>query len=176
MTDFRSIPDETKWKLCAQCAARIPLLYEHVFRPVVGDAYDEREQQVWMELSDLAFDIARLLQLPVKNAREIAESLRIVNAVLFGPGFKEEIIDVGDDGAVLVHRRCPFLRQGMASGSGGDGMFQRCMAFTLTSQNKFNPNYESRFVRAMCAGDRQCEIRIEVKTGGKRPEEERKQP
>lgn len=170
LTDLRSIPDETKWKLAAQCAARIPLLYEHVFRPVIGDAYDAHEQQVWTELADLAFDIARLLQLPVGNSREIAESLQIVRAILFGPEYKEEIIEVGEDGVVIVHRRCPFLLQGGVAGTADDGMFQRCMAFTLTSQNRFNPKYESRFVRAMCAGDRQCEIKIAVK------KEEKKNP
>ncbi|HPD75234.1 MAG TPA: hypothetical protein PKZ65_04165 [Methanoregulaceae archaeon] len=163
MTDLRSIPDDVKWKLSAQCAARIPLLYEHVFRPVVGETYDGHEQQVFTELADLAFDIAALLQLPMNNAHEIAESLHIVNAILFGPEYKEEIIEVGEDGAVIVHRRCPFLQQTGGTGAGSDGMFQRCMAFTLTSQNRFNPKYESRFVRAMCAGDRQCEIKIQVR-------------
>ena len=163
LTDLRSIPDETRWKLAAQCAARIPILYERILRPVVGDSYHEYEQRVWMELADLALDIGRHLQLPGKNARQIAESLRTVNTILFGPDFKEEIIEVGEDGAVLVHRRCPFLLQTGGTGAASDGMFQRCMAFTLTSQNRFNPKYEARFVRAMCAGDRQCEIKIQVR-------------
>ena len=168
--DLKTIPDDVKWKLAAQCAARIPLLYEHIFRPVVGNSYDGHEQQVFTELADLALDIAGFLQLPLKNAREIAESLSTVNGILFGPDYKEEIIDIGEDGAVIIHHRCPFLLQTGVTGVESDGMFQRCMAFTLTSQSRFNPKYESRFVRAMCAGDRQCEIKIQAR------EEEKKSP
>ena len=169
--DLRTVPDETKWKFSAQCAARLPSLYEQIFRPLVGEAYDEHEQEVWIKLADLAFEIARTLQLPIRNAREIAESLRIVNAILFGPDFKEEVIEVGEDGAVLVTRRCPFLLQGRGLGSSTEGAFHRCMAFTLTAQNRFNPKYASRYVRTMCMGDRQCEFKI-----GPKPEEKKTAP
>ena len=162
MTDLRSIPDEIKWKLAAQCAARLPVMYEQVFRPVAGESYDEHEREIWMELANFSFDIARSLELPVRNAKEIAESLRIVNAILFGPDYKDEVIEVGDDGSVLVIRRCPFLLKKGGLGS-GEGMFHRCMAFNLSSQNRLNPKFESRYVRAMCMGDRQCEIRVSPK-------------
>ena len=37
------------------------------------------------------------------------------------------------------------------------------MALTLTAVPLLNKNYTARFVRTMCTGDRQCEIRIEKK-------------
>ncbi len=160
MPDLKAIPDETKWKLAAQCAALLPLLYGHVFRPVVGSAYDEHEQEIWLELANISSDIVRSLKLPARNAPEIAESIRTVNAILFGPDFKDEVIEVGDDGTVLVIRRCPFLLEGGGLGSPAEKMFHRCMVFTLALQNRINPGFESRFVRAMCMGDRQCEIKI----------------
>jgi hypothetical protein len=35
------------------------------------------------------------------------------------------------------------------------------MAFTLTAIPGLNTRYSVRFVRTMCTGDRQCEIKIE---------------
>lgn len=159
MPDLKSIPDDTKWMLAARCAASLPAMYDVVFRPVAGERYDELEQEIWIELSKLSFDIARSLKLPVKNAQEIAESLRTVYTILFGPEYKAEAIEVGEDGSVIVVRHCPFLRPG--GGGSQDGVFHRCMVFSLSSQKGFNPKYASRFVRAMCMGDRQCEIRVE---------------
>jgi len=136
-------------------------MYEVVFRPVAQENYDELEQGIWVELAKLSLDIAQTLQLPVRNAQEIAQSLVLVNAILFGPEYKGESIEVGDDGAVIMVRRCPLLSEGGSAGGSPNGAFRRCMAFTLTSQNNFNPKYASRFVRAMCMGDRQCEIKVE---------------
>lgn len=161
MPDLRSIPDETKWQLAARCAARLPAMYDIVFRPVAGEKFDELEQEIWAELAVLSLDTARSLKLPVRNAKEVAESMRVVNTILFGPEYKGETIDVGEDGAVIIIRHCPFLAGGGSSGAGADRTFNRCMAFTLSSQQQFNPHYSSRFVRAICMGDRQCEIKVE---------------
>ncbi len=172
MPDLRSIPDATKWRLAAQCAARLPAMYDTVFRPVAKDNYDELEQAIWVELATLSLEIARTLQLPVRNAQEIAQSLVMVNTILFGPEYKGESIEVGEDGAVIMVKRCPLVAEGRGAGTSTDGVFRRCMAFTLTSQNNFNPKYSSRFVRAMCMGDRQCEIKVEPE---KEPETDKKE-
>jgi hypothetical protein len=162
VADLKSIPDDVKWRLAAQCAARLPAMYDVVFRPVVKENYDELEQEIWVGLAKLSLEIARSLQLPVKNAQQIAESMRTVNTILFGPDYKGEMIEVGDDGAVIVVKHCPFLKEGSVIGAPQNGTFRRCMAFALTSQKDFNPKYASRFVRAMCMGDRQCEIKVEA--------------
>ena len=39
--------------------------------------------------------------------------------------------------------------------------FRKCMALTLTTVPILNKGYNARFVRTMCTGDRQCEIKIE---------------
>ncbi|OPY36688.1 MAG: hypothetical protein A4E35_01795 [Methanoregula sp. PtaU1.Bin051] len=165
MHDLKSIPDNTKWQLSAQCAARLPAMYDVVFRPVLQDKYDQLEREIWMDLAKFAFEIARSLQLPVRNAQEIAESLRTVTAILFGPDYKGEMIEVGDDGAVIMVKHCPFLKQNAVMGAVHNGTFNRCMAFTLSAQKNLNRKYGSRFVRAMCMGDRQCEIKVEAEKG-----------
>ena len=156
--DFRSVPDDTKWLIATQYAAHLTAIYEKVFRPVIQNRYDELEQEVWIHMAEFSREIAKSLRLPVGTARDLAESLRLVMTLFFGPDLKEEILEVGKEGAVIIIRRCPVLTSDSIS---ENGPFHRCMAFTLSSQKKMNPEFSSRFVRAMCMGDRQCEIKIE---------------
>jgi hypothetical protein len=162
MPDLRSIPDETKWKLAAQCAARLPAMYELVFSPEVGERYDEFEQEIWVGLAKFAFDIARSLRLPIKNAQDLGQSMSTVMTILFGPDYKDEAMDVGEDGSVVIVKHCPFVAEAIGVGASPDRAFKRCLAFTLSMQKTLNPEYKSRYVRAMCMGDRQCEIKVDV--------------
>lgn len=161
MITLKTIPDDVKWRLAARCAATIPAMYESAFRETVGSQYDKLEQKIWIQLAHLSLEIAGSLQLPVKTAQELAESLRTVTAILFGPDYKGEVLEIGDDGAVVIIRHCPHIRPDIRAGTSPDGIFHRCMAFTLSSQNILNRKFTSRFVRAMCMGDRQCELKIE---------------
>jgi hypothetical protein len=168
MPDLRSVPDDIKWQIATHFAAHLTTIYESVFRPVVQNRYDELEQEIWMYVAQYSLEIAQSLRLPVGSARDLAETLRLVSSLFFGPDYKGELIEVGKERAVLIIRRCPALDGDCSSSASGDGAFHRCMAFTLASQKKMNPGYSSRFVRAMCMGDRQCEIKIE-------PDKEQKQ-
>lgn len=159
MPDFRSIPDDTKWRIATQCSTRLVMLSDKIFRPALPDRYDELEQEIWIDMARFAYEIALSLRFPVETPRDLAESLRSVNMVFFGPDFKEEVIETDKDNAVLIIRRCPRIAA-CDNASSGEGMFHRCMAFTLASQKAMNPSCSSRFVRAMCMGDRQCEIKI----------------
>jgi hypothetical protein len=164
MPDLKSIPDDTKWQLAAKLAALLPALYESAYRGVVGEKYDEIEQEIWMGLSNMVSTIVRDLALPARTASEIAEGIRIVLTIWFGPDFKSETLEVSKDGTVVIIRRCPFLDTSHTFGGEGSGTFQKCMALILTTVPLLNINYSSRFVRTMCTGDRQCEIKIfEVK-------------
>jgi hypothetical protein len=164
MPDLKSIPDDTKWQLAAKLAALLPALYESAYRGVVGEKYDEIEQEIWMGLSRMVSTIVRDLSLPARTASEIAESIRIVFTIWFGPDYKSETLEVSKDGTVVLIRRCPFLDTSHAFVGEGSGTFQKCMALILTTVPLLNKNYSARFVRTMCTGDRQCEIKIfEVK-------------
>lgn len=161
MPHLKSIPDEVKWRLAAKLAALLPVLYESAYRGVVGEKYDEIEQEIWMELSRMALDIVQDLSLPTSTASELAESMRTVMTILFGPDYKSETLKVSKDGVVVLIRQCPLLESGHDLGAGGPGIFHKCMVLTLTTVPLLNKGYTARFVRTMCTGDRQCEIKIE---------------
>jgi hypothetical protein len=165
MPDLKSIPDDTKWQLAAKLAALLPALYERAYRDVVGEKYDEIEQEIWMGLSSMVSTIVRDLSLPARTASEIAECIRIVLTIWFGPDYKSETLEVSKDGTVVLIRRCPFLDTSHTFACEVcSGTFQKCMALILTTVPLLNKNYAARFVRTMCTGDRQCEIKIfEVK-------------
>jgi hypothetical protein len=165
MADLKSVPDKVKWRLAAHLAALLPALYDSAFRGVVGEKYDEIEQEIWMELSHVASEIVHELSLPTSNAGELADSLRIVMAVLFGPEYTSETLEISKGGAVVLVKRCPLPASSL-DGSGGDtSTFHKCMVLTLTTVPILNKGFSARFVRTMCTGDRQCEIKIEeVKT------------
>jgi len=170
MPDLRSIPDDVKWRLAAECAARLPALYDVAFRKVLGERYDEIEREIWIELSCRAVAIARDLALPVANAHDLAESMRTVMIILFGPDYKSETIDVSDEGSVILIKRCPFLDTGYEIGASGEHTFPKCMALTLTSIPALKKDYSARYVRSMCTGDRQCEIKISPEKKPEAPE------
>jgi len=160
MPDLKSIPDGVKWRLAARLAAFLPALYEAAFREVAGGRYDEIEQDIWMELSFLAADIVGELSLPAGNARELADSLRTVMTILFGPDYKSETLEFSDNGAVVLVKRCPLPERCLSAGTGDTPTFRRCMALTLATIPHLNKEYSARFVRTMCTGDRQCELKI----------------
>jgi hypothetical protein len=162
MPDLKSIPDDIKWRLAADCAARLSALYDVAFRKVLGEKYDEIEREIWIELSFRAVAIIKDLGLPVKNAHDLAESMRTVMIILFGPDYKSETIDVSEEGSVILIRRCPFIDTGYECGAKGEHTFPRCMALTLTMANALNKEYFARYVRSMCTGDRQCEIKVSL--------------
>ena len=160
MTGLSSIPDDVKWRISAGFSAQLPACYDRAFRDIVGERYDEIEQEVWMEVAGAAFTIAKNLSLPVDTAHELAETMRTVMVILFGPEFKSETLEISKDGAVIIFRRCPLIAAGYNAGTDGDRTFRKCMAFTLSSIPRLNKDFSARFVRTMCSGDRQCEVRI----------------
>jgi hypothetical protein len=161
MTNLKDIPDEVKWRYAAKLAALLPALYDSAFRPAVGKKYEEIEQEIWRGISCVVFDVVSDLSLPISTANEVADSLRVVMAILFGPDYKSETLEISKSGAVVLVKRCPLPASGTSSCAGDMKTFHKCMALTLTTVPQLNKNYSARFVRTMCTGDRQCEIKIE---------------
>lgn len=160
MPDLNSIPDDVRWRLAAEFSSKLPFLYDRAFRAELGGRYDKIEQEVWMEAAASAFEIAKTLSLPVGTATDLAETMRIIMVILFGPEFRSETLEVSKDGAVIVIKRCPFLSGRIDADSTGGHAFRKCMAFTLTAVPRLNNGFSVRFVRTMCTGDRQCEIKV----------------
>jgi hypothetical protein len=159
--DLKSIPDGVKWRLAAQLAALLPALYDTAYRGVVGEKYDEIEQEIWMEISRMASDIVHDLSLPDNNAGQLADSMRIVMGILFGPDYTAETLEISNSGAVVLVKRCPLPDSRLEREAGDPSVFHKCMVLTLTTVPLLNKGYSARFVRTMCTGDRQCEIKIE---------------
>jgi len=165
MNELKDIADDVKWKLAARCAATLPYLYDSVFRKEMGDRYEALEHEVWMELAPMAYDIAKDLSLPVSSGEELAHTLAIIMTILFGAGYKCEAMELSEKNGVLIVRRCPLLDHGDTI---TQNTFHKCMAFTLAAVPLLNKNYTARYVRAMCMGERQCEIKIQ-KIGPEKP-------
>jgi len=161
MPDLNSIPDETRWRIAAGFSAALPALYDRACRKTADGRCDEIGQEAWMKAAKSIADIAKSLSLPTGTARDLAKTMRIVMVILFGPEFKSEALEVADDRAVIILRRCPLLAAGYEAGTGGERTFRKCMAFTLTGIPVLNRDFSGRFVRTMCTGDRQCEIKVE---------------
>ncbi|MDD1701887.1 MAG: hypothetical protein LUQ31_02755 [Methanoregula sp.] len=161
MPDLKDIPDASRWRYAAGCAATIPALYEIAFREEEGKKFAEIETDIWAELGRRVATIAHECSLPARDAPEIARAVQAALVVLFGPEYGGEVLEHPGDRAVIVVRRCPFLYHSHMLDADHDRMFSRCMAFVLTAVPHLNKQYSGRFVRTMCTGDRQCEIKIE---------------
>jgi hypothetical protein len=153
--------------MAARILTRLPAAYDTAFRPVLRQQYDELEQEIWMELAGAAYATARDLALPTRTAKDLAGTISTIHSIFFGPEFACEALEVAPDRAVIIVKRCPFPADAMEAGGGGVGddcpVFRRCMAFTLTAVPLLNRDFTARFVRTLCTGDRQCEIKIELK-------------
>lgn len=158
----KEIPADVRWKYASRCAAMLPAMYDIAFREALKSGYAEAEQEIWMELSRTVEAIVHDLSLPKKTAPDIARGIFTALSILFGPELSGEIIGHSDDRAVIIVKRCPFIVHGIMLGADCGTSFSRCMALVLTAVPLINKNYSARFVRTMCTGDRQCEIKIEI--------------
>jgi len=163
MAGGREIPDDVRWQMAAHMLTRLPAAYDAAFRPVLGQQYDELEQEIWMELAGAAYAAARDLALPTRTARDLAGTMSIILSIFFGPEFSGEALEVAPDRAVIIVKRCPFHAGALETAGPDCPVFRRCMAFTLTAVPLLNRDFSARFVRTLCTGDRQCEIKIEKK-------------
>lgn len=163
MAGGREIPYDVRWQMATRLVAQLPAAYDARFRPVLGQQYDELEQEIWMELAGLAYAAARDLALPVRTAKELAGTVSTIFTIFFGPEFGSEALEVAPDRAVIIVKRCPFYAGAFETVGDDCPVFRRCMAFTLTAVPLLNKEFSARFVRTLCTGDRQCEITIEKK-------------
>jgi hypothetical protein len=167
------IPYEMRWLVAAEIASLLPVVYGMAFRDMLGADYDRLEQQVWVALAHEATIVARTFSLPVENARDLSSTLEIIQTVFFGPEIKTEQVSFEGDRAVLLIRKCPLmLREQELAAHPGD-VFNRCLAFSIAAIEQLNPEYTLRFVRGMCQGDRNCEMKIITKKSVEEAEKKR---
>jgi hypothetical protein len=158
--DIRKIPEERRHEITGQQASLLPVMYDLVFRGIIGDDYDRMEREIWVELGRQVPHLAGTYHLPHADAPGIAGAISVARALLFGPEFRSELLDISPDIAVILTKRCPFLMRTQEVGGVAEHNFTRCLAFSVTAAERLNPKYTLRFVRAMCMGDRHCECKI----------------
>ena len=154
------IPDSMKWKIAARVASSFPVMYDMTFRPSLGEEYDKLEQDIWIHMGSEAAHVARSFSLPTGTSEEIASTLVTIFSIFFGPETKEERVKFEGDRAVVMIKRCPFLTREMEMRRDSVNLFSKCLAFAITTTEALNPEYTLRFVRSMCMGDRNCEMKI----------------
>jgi hypothetical protein len=173
MVDLRDIPEGTRWQIATRILSSLPVMYDMALRDAVGKMYDELEYQVWMELGKDALDIAKAFQLPTGHASELAHALRLITVLIFGPGFRYEVLEISPDRATLITRGCPFLGSTHEYGGTPGNLFPKCLAFSVAVVETLNPRFTARFVRSLCMADRTCEMSILPKEEAKRIEGKR---
>lgn len=163
MPDLDSVPDRIKWLIAAHLAASLPVQYDLVFRHTMGDRYDEMEQEIWIAVGRQARTVADSQQLPSDTAGDIAVTLMVVSSIFFGPEFREETIAIDPEKAVILMKKCPFLLCELEARQPTDLFFHKCLAFSISAVESLNPAFTLRFVRSMCMGDKNCEMKIITK-------------
>jgi hypothetical protein len=161
---MKEITAETRWLLAARSASRLPVLCTAVLRTRLGEAYDDHlTEEIWCHLGDEACDLAKGLGLQVDTADRLAEGLLEILRTLFGSEFRWEILDLPQDRAVILINRCPILMRALELGEGSPEIFHPCLAFCVSAAESLHQDFSVRFIRAMCLGDRNCELRIAKK-------------
>jgi len=158
--DLERIPETARWQACSRLLAKLPLLYDIVYRPAVGESYNEREHEIWIEMAREAKDLADAFHLPTKTAGELAGTISVLGTVLFGRDFQFDRVAESEEGATLRIRRCPFVEEADLLEIRHDLLADRCVAFVIPLVELLNPAYTLRYIRAACTGDRACEVRV----------------
>jgi hypothetical protein len=171
LVDIRDIPGEVRWQIATRLVSSFPALYDGAFREALGERYDELEHNVWIEAGREAKGITGAFGFPTATAREIAESVRLISTIFFGPEVREEVLEISPERAVILMKGCPFLVHGMELGCPAAHLFPKCIAFSIAAVESLNPAFTTRFVRAMCMGDyRNCELTILTKEAAEKEE------
>jgi len=116
MVSLEDIPFKERWKIASKSASIVPLLYDSHFRKVLGDKYDEIERPIWMEIAKEMKGLAMSLGLPSGNARQIGETLGIINSISFGPESRFGTLEDTENGAIGKVTGCAILNSAMQMG------------------------------------------------------------
>ena len=84
-------------------------MYDIAFRKVVGDTYDEIEQDIWIETGKEAKHVADAFKLPVNSAPDLANTYRIISKIFFSPDYNMEHIKIDGEKSVVRVSKCPFI-------------------------------------------------------------------
>ncbi len=165
MASMADVPEAQRWQIASRLAGNLPVLYDVVFRDQVGtEEYDRLERDIWIEVAKEAKNLAWTYRWPVENAGSIASTLSVIAEIFFGTEFKQEILDLSHDTAVILRKRCPFHATAMMLQTKPDSIFSKCLVFSVVAVEQLNPAFTLRFIRGSCMGDRHCELKVAKKS------------
>ena len=155
------VPEGQRWQIASRLAGNLPVLYDAVFRDQVGgEEFDRLERDIWIEVAKEARTLAWTYRWPVDNAGAIASTLSAIAGLFFGTEFKQEVLDLSPDTAVILRKRCPFYTHAIMLQRNPEHLFAKCLVFSVVTVEQLNPAFTLRFVRGSCMGDRQCELKV----------------
>jgi hypothetical protein len=164
MVDAKSIPAEIKWEIAAKSATAMPWVYGMAFRGLIDEKrFHEIDQQIWTEGGREAKRLADKLNLTSRNAKEVNSTWGIVSSILYGPEFKEDIIEENENRVVTRITGCSFLNRAKEMRIDPRDGFGSCQAYSKSTVENLNPKYSQRFLDGMCLGAPYCENIIELK-------------
>ncbi len=164
MVSIEDIPAEQRWEIAARAASAIPFAYDIAFREAIGEKYDEIERPIYVEVGKEFKNLASALGLPTGNAREINDTSGIILTILYGPEFKGETTEEGDDRTVGKITQCPILNRAVEMGLDPQIVaLTACQTSGKSAVENLNPGFTHQINKSMCSGDPYCETVIELK-------------
>ena len=162
MVSIEDIPAEQRWEIASRAASAIPFAYDIAFREAIGEKYDEMERPIMVEAGKEIKNLASALGLPTGNAREIYETFGIIATILYGPEFKGETTEEGDDRTVGKTTECPNLNRALEMGLDPKIVaLTGCQTYHESVIENLNPGFTYQHNKRMCDGDPYCETVIE---------------
>jgi hypothetical protein len=163
MVRIEEIPLEIRWRLASKILTYLPFAYDRTFRELVGDAYNPLVRGIYKVIAEDSRAIAEAFDMPMNNATDIAETLGVVSAILYGPGFETERLEARGEKAVLRITACPMIRLAGEMDLDVENAFNGCAAYFSSLVEDLNPEYVLRYSGGACLGDAYCEMTIEKK-------------
>ena len=161
--ELDDIPAELKWKIATKIFQSFFSGYGTAFRQILDEKTVKNvEEIVWAERGKEVKRIAHILKLPSKNAIEVSNALKIVEAIVMG---KREH-DIQDEASKLVIDHfitCPNFNVHAEMYIPVISMPDLCQAYCTSAVESLNPKYTQMFTKRMCAGDDYCESIIGLK-------------
>ena len=165
MVTIRDIPAEVRWALATKAANDFSFTYSAAVRSIVGEMFDAElsamETQMWASYGKEQATLAKGFGFPLRTARHVADAFSTLSVLLQGPEIDNgEVRDGPGDSAVITVEACPMLNRAKSMGISGEAVLQGCRAYTRSSVDSLNPDYEVSLNRSMCRGDATCEMQV----------------
>jgi hypothetical protein len=169
MTGIGNIPADVRWMIATRAANDLPFAYTATFRQVVGEMYEKELagalRTVWEAAGAEQAVYAQAFGLPVNSARAVAETFSTLSVLFLGPEMDNGIVTGGPGkSAVVTLDSCPMCSRAEKFGMDRRAVSGDCAAYCTGAVGSLNPGFSVRFTKRLCAGDGNCEIRVESRT------------